>query len=274
MDCRNRRGHMSRLQLKVGAWELHSGRDRPVPCCQGSEIREFSLGAEISRNKPGFNRLFDEAVETAHPETVRFFIGGGGVSDPGAEAKAGDGPSPKTEKFLRLLGAHERSLFVYVFALVSSWQDAEEVMQRVRIRIWQQFDQYDEEKPFDAWARAIAYYLVLAYRKEKSRKREFFGERVLEAVSNQFDHHLERTDDRRDALLACMEKLDDRKRELVNVYYLSSRESTEAIAGELAMSPNALRQALFRIRRVLMECVERTLRMESRRLNQQASGPD
>jgi RNA polymerase sigma-70 factor, ECF subfamily len=187
------------------------------------------------------------------------------VIESGADATAGDGPSPKTEKFLRLLGAHERSLFAYVFALAPSWQDAEEVMQRVRIRIWQQFDQYDEEKPFDAWARAIAYYLVLAYRKEKSRKREFFAERVLEAVSDQFEQHLERANERRDALLTCLEKLDDRKRELVNVYYLSSRESTEAIAGELAMTPNALRQALFRIRRVLMECVERTLRMESRK---------
>jgi RNA polymerase sigma-70 factor (ECF subfamily) len=174
-------------------------------------------------------------------------------------------PSPKTEKFLKLLGAHERSLFAYVFALAPSWQDAEEVMQRVRIRIWQQFEQYDEDKPFDAWARAIAYYLVLAYRKEKSRKREFFTERILEAVSNQFEKHMERANDRRDALVTCLDKLDDRKRELVNVYYLSSRDSTETIAGDLSMTPNALRQSLFRIRRALMDCVERTVRAEARK---------
>jgi hypothetical protein len=30
------------------------------------------------------------------------------------------------------------------------------------------------------------------------------------------------------------------------------------------MTPNAVRQALFRIRRVLLECVERTMRVESR----------
>ena len=65
-------------------------------------------------------------------------------------------PTPKTEQFLELLGACERSLFAYVYALAPNWQDAEEIMQRVRIRIWQQFDQYDEAKSFDAWARAIA----------------------------------------------------------------------------------------------------------------------
>jgi RNA polymerase sigma-70 factor (ECF subfamily) len=190
------------------------------------------------------------------------------LSEQGPELPGGGQPSAKTERFLKLLGAHERSLFGYVYALAPTWQDAEEVMQRVRIRVWQQFDEYDEDKPFDAWARAIAYYLVLAYRKEKSRKREFFTERILEAVSNQFEQHVGSSNDRRDALLTCLEKLDERKRDLVTNYYLSSRESTEAVAGELAMTPNALRQALFRIRRVLMDCVERTMRIESRTTDQ------
>jgi len=173
-------------------------------------------------------------------------------------------PGPKTEQFLKLLGAHERNLFAYVYALAPNWQDAEEVMQRVRIRIWQQFDQYDVEKPFDAWARAIAYYLVLAYRKEKKRQREFFSERVLEAIGQQFDTHLHGASERRDALLNCLNKLEVRKRELVTKYYSSARETGEAIATMLSMTPNALRQSLFRILRVLLECVERTMQSESR----------
>jgi RNA polymerase sigma-70 factor (ECF subfamily) len=172
-------------------------------------------------------------------------------------------PTPQTEHFLRLLGAHERGLFAYVYALAPNWQDAEEVMQRVRIRIWQQFDQYDVEKPFDAWARAIAYYLVLAYRKEKSRQREFFTEAILEAVSNQFDVHLQNADDRREALLRCMEKLDSRRRKLVTDYYSSARNAGETIAEKLSMTPNALRQSLYRIRKILLECVTRTMRAEA-----------
>jgi RNA polymerase sigma-70 factor (ECF subfamily) len=174
------------------------------------------------------------------------------------------GAEPHTEQFLTLLGAHERNLFAYVYALTPNWQDAEEVMQRVRIRIWQQFRQYDAEKPFDAWARAIAYYLVLAYRKEKSRQREFFTEQVLEAVSNEFNAHAPEASDRRDALLRCLDKLDGRKRELVTTYYSSSRQATETIAEKLSTTPNALRQSIFRIRKVLMECVQRTMQAESR----------
>jgi RNA polymerase sigma-70 factor (ECF subfamily) len=189
-----------------------------------------------------------------------------GANHPAANIGPGmnDGQGPKTEEFLRLLGAHERSLFAYVYALAPGWLDAEEVMQRLRIRIWQQFDQYESDKPFDAWARAIAYYLVLAYRKEKSRQREFFAERVLEAVSSQYEKHLEGAQDRNEVLTGCLEKLDARKRELVNAYYSSAKNSSEAVADKLSMTPNAVRQALFRIRKILLECVERTMRVESR----------
>jgi RNA polymerase sigma-70 factor, ECF subfamily len=185
------------------------------------------------------------------------------LNDSGGDFSSTDKSDPKTEHFLQLLGAHERNLFAYVYALTHNWQDAEEIMQRVRIRIWQQFEQYDVAKPFDAWARAIAYYLVLAYRKERSRQREFFTERVLEAVGAQFEAHLEQADVRREALLNCLEKLDGRKRDLVTTYYSSMRESGEAIASKLSMTPNALRQALFRIRKVLIECVGRAIRAEA-----------
>jgi RNA polymerase sigma-70 factor (ECF subfamily) len=150
-----------------------------------------------------------------------------------------------------------------VYALTPNWQDAEEVMQRVRIRIWQQFDQYDAEKPFDAWARAIAYYLVLAYRKEKCRQREFFTEAILEAVSDQFSEYWESADERREALLRCLEKLDTRRRDLVTAYYSSARNTSEAIATKLSITPNALRQSLYRIRKILLNCVTRTMRAEA-----------
>ncbi len=189
---------------------------------------------------------------------------GNPLDESGNELSPPDQANPQTEQFLKLLGAHERSLFAYVYALTPNWEDAEEVMQRVRIRIWQQFGQYDAEKPFDAWARAIAYYLVLAYRKEKSRQREFFTEQVLEAVSNEFETHLADSGDRREALLRCLDKLEPHKRDLVKSYYASARQTTETIASKLSMTPNALRQSMFRIRKVLLECVHRTMQAESR----------
>ena len=146
-------------------------------------------------------------------------------------------------------------------ALTPNWQDAEEIMQQVRIRIWQDFDQYDPAKPFGSWARAIAYYLTLAFRKERSRQREFFSERILEEVSLAYEAVAENANERRAALARCLEKLGEEKRHVVEEYYLSA-EPAQRIADRLSMSPNALRQLLFRIRKTLFNCVERAVQSE------------
>ena len=152
-----------------------------------------------------------------------------------ARLQAGD------ESALRdLAEAYGSKIYQLAFRYLRNKEDAEEVMQRLRIRIWQQFDQYETDKPFDAWARAIAYYLVLAFRKEKSRQREFFAERILEAVSSQYEKHLERANERRDVLVGCLDKLEGHKRELVQTYYSSGKQSSDVIAESLSMTPNAL----------------------------------
>jgi hypothetical protein len=74
----------------------------------------------------------------------------------------GPGGQRDGQRFVEILGAHERELFGYIFSLTANWDDSQEVMQRLRIRVWEQFDRYDQARPFGAWARAIAYYLVLA----------------------------------------------------------------------------------------------------------------
>lgn len=173
-------------------------------------------------------------------------------------------PSPRTVELLKLLGTHERSLFAYVYALTPNWQDAEEVMQEVRIRIWQDFDRYDPAKPFGCWARAIAFYLTLTYRKQKNRQREFFSTQLLREVSDTYETLVDSTSERRAALRRCLDKLSERKRKLIEDYYLAAQPARARIAEQLSLKPNALRQLLFRIRKTLFECVERTLRSEMR----------
>jgi len=176
---------------------------------------------------------------------------------------AGADPSRRTVEFLQLLGAHERSLFAYVYALTPNWQEAEDLMQQVRIRIWQEFDKYDSEKSFGSWARAIAYYLTLAHRKEKSRQREYFSEHILEEVSRTYETLAEGASERQVALTRCLDRLEGNKRRIVEAYYLSA-EPAKNIAERLAMTPNALRQLLFRVRKMLFDCVERAVQMELR----------
>lgn len=164
-----------------------------------------------------------------------------------------------TERFVELLGAHERELFAYVYALTVNWEDAQEIMQRVRIRLWQQFDTYDEAKPFGAWARAVSYYLVLAFRKERSRQREYFAEGVLELVSDTYEQGVDQFGQRREALLKCLEKLTNEQRGMVDRCYANNEKIVD-VADQLGVTSGALRQSLFRIRKSLQDCVRRVVR--------------
>ena len=132
---------------------------------------------------------------------------------------------PGRSNCCRFLGLTNAVCLRTCVALCPNWQDAEEIMQQVRIRIWQDFDQYDPAKPFGCWARAIAYYLTLAYRKERSRQREFFSERILEEVSLTYEMLAETANERRTALVRCLEKLGAQKRRVIEEYYLSAEPS-------------------------------------------------
>ena len=170
---------------------------------------------------------------------------------------AGRDALPGGPQFVELLGAHERALFGYVFSMTGNWDDSQEIMQRLRIRVWEQFDQYDSARPFGAWARAIAYYLVLAFRKEKSRQREYFTERVMQLLDDAYSTAEADVSNSREVLVDCLDKLSIDKQRLVTEYYVPGGPA--ALAESLGKTANSLRQAVLRIRRVLLECVERTL---------------
>jgi len=43
-----------------------------------------------------------------------------------------------------LLAKNERRLSQYVLALVPNWADADDLIQQTKVRLWEQFGQYDK----------------------------------------------------------------------------------------------------------------------------------
>jgi RNA polymerase sigma-70 factor (ECF subfamily) len=165
---------------------------------------------------------------------------------------------PDSDRFVELLGKQERHLLPYVYSLTSDWNDAEEVAQRVRLKLWKQFDQYDDTLSFGAWARAIAYYEVLTYRKEKQRRPDFLNEAVLSKLCETYEELVDPSDSRHMALQDCLEKLASKDRKLVADYYENLGKSAD-LSKTAGLSIAALRQKLYRIRKLLFGCVERKL---------------
>lgn len=167
----------------------------------------------------------------------------------------------KTRRFVALLGAHDRRLFGYILALVPHYADAEELAQQVRLRLWEQFDEYDATKDFGAWARTIAHYRILAHRESVAGKRAQLSGEAFDAIAAPASAAMEQFDDRQWALQECLGRLHESKRQLLMRYY-STGETLREIATQTGRTFDAVRHSVLRTRLSLAECVGRVLRRE------------
>jgi RNA polymerase sigma-70 factor, ECF subfamily len=165
-------------------------------------------------------------------------------------------------QFVRLLAQHDHQLTGYVHTLVPIWQDAEDVLQETKLRLWEQFDSFRPDGDFTAWAVAIAQYLVQAHRKQRQRQRVCFSDDLVEKIARHIPAiSSARHDDRMSALVECVKALSGSSRRLLRLFCTSHRRIKD-LAQELGQTPSATYSTLFRVRRSLLECVRRRLHEE------------
>jgi RNA polymerase sigma-70 factor, ECF subfamily len=168
-------------------------------------------------------------------------------------------------EYVCLLAEHERQLSGYVHALVPLWQDAEDVLQEVKLRLWEQFDSFRRNADFAAWAITIASYMVRAHRKRCQRGRVHFSDELLEKISQHVSAiSSSGRDERVSALMECARTLSDANRKLLGLF-LRGHQKIKDIARELGQTPSTTRKSLYRIRRSLFECAQKRLQEGMRR---------
>jgi len=175
------------------------------------------------------------------------------------------GPSTdeRTREFVSLLGVHDGRLCAFILTLVPDYADADDLAQQVRLALWEQFDEFDRTKDFGVWARTIAYYKVLAFRKRSARQHARLSQAFLDSIADEAGAHSEAWDDTYRALVACLAQLDAAKRKLLISYY-SAKESMRVLAGRLHRTTDSVRHSIQRTRAALAECIANRLR-EGRR---------
>lgn len=165
------------------------------------------------------------------------------------------------DEFAALYSKCHLEMLRYVLTLLPDRHKAEDVVQETARLLWKKFDEYDSARPFWPWARKFAYLEVLKVRKREAIRMEYFSDELVELLAEERAAHENSLTAQRAALAACLDKLDEPAREL-----LMDRYDGEVGLGELAeqqgKSANALYLAMHRIRQKLVECVNRTLRLE------------
>ncbi len=159
------------------------------------------------------------------------------------------------EAFLRSLAGHERWLATYVYSLVSSTADADDILQECKVTMWKKFGQFTPGTNFRAWARTIALHQILNHRRSEQRRpvaaldREF-----IEAIAAEIDRRSDQLDEQADVLRTCLRKLPAAHRAIVVARYYEGCDIDE-IAAKTDRSAEAVYRLLSRIRKALGECV-------------------
>lgn len=167
----------------------------------------------------------------------------------------------RTNEFMQLLTGMQSRLYAYICSMIGDATGSLDVLQETNVVLWDKAGEYDPDRPFPPWAFRIAYLQVLAYRKRCVRSRLVFDENLISEMTEEF---LSRDEDHTlllEALDCCLEKLPGFRRELIDCRYARG-ESVDQIAKRLRKAPNVISASLYRVRKVLLSCIESRLAAE------------
>lgn len=163
-----------------------------------------------------------------------------------------------------MLWAHaEPSLFAFISAGVGNYADAEDVLQRVAVAAVRKFRDYDECKPFVAWAIGIAKFEILGYLRGKSTDRHRFVADSLEHVVRGFEAIASELEERRDALADCLKRVQTQWQVVLEKRY-SEGMSVAAIAEQMKLTEDNVSVMLHRARAALRKCIDGKLNTGTR----------
>ena len=169
----------------------------------------------------------------------------------------------RATQFVNWLTSHQRDLYTYINTMLLGDSAAVDVLQDTNLDLWAHIDSFDFSRPFLPWAYTFAFHRVLAFRKSSRRSRLVFSDETMELIGKAFINDDTPADARLTALHGCLEKLDDKQRQLIRDRYVE-KMSVKSLATRLGGTANQISARLYRIRGILAKCIESTLTMEGR----------
>ena len=183
------------------------------------------------------------------------------AADPNSASQSHDSADLHGERFVMLMSKHERHINACILALVPNWADAEDIGQETKLRMWRQFERFDESGDFGAWGRTIARNVIRERHRRLQGKPHVFGQAFLDAVEEEIAARREGSDRRHGFLAECLAELKKSSCDFLKQCY-GSQQTVAATAADCGRSSESVYKQLERIRRTLRTCIERKSREE------------
>jgi RNA polymerase sigma-70 factor (ECF subfamily) len=161
----------------------------------------------------------------------------------------------QSEQFAVLWSAAQPTITAFIRTLMPDFQQAEDLLQRVAVMLVRKFHEYDSQRPFAAWAIGFAKNEVLYYRRQLATDKHLFDDEIVEKIAVSYEQLVEEIDPIREALGDCVEELQGRSRQVIELRYGRGLNSVQ-IAAKMRLSSGAVRVLLHRVRSGLRKCIE------------------
>lgn len=165
----------------------------------------------------------------------------------------------KQTRFIQALTECQEALRGYCYAKTRIWADAEDVMQKTNLKLWELEADWDRERPFLPWALGVARITVLSHYRDRQRDRLVFDEDVMELMEKPLRIEAEKTPELVLAMRHCLGRIEAKPREILKAHYLEGWSLGE-IAESVGRSVSGIKSLLFRLRRELASCIEKEMR--------------
>ena len=164
------------------------------------------------------------------------------------------------DEFIKYFLPNHMRIFSYTLTLVPNYVDAEDIMQEASSIMWRKFSEFEPGSDFVAWGNRIVYFLVLDYRRKKSRKGIKYDDSVFEKIVSIADKQVGKNDRKVEALSDCMKKMSERDRVLLRLRYYENLKPNK-IASRIGMTIQTVYKSLARAQGRLALCVKRSMKL-------------
>jgi RNA polymerase sigma-70 factor, ECF subfamily len=169
----------------------------------------------------------------------------------------------RNDLFSELLTRDQSRIYGYIFALVRNAEDAADLFQSVCLVLWRKFETFQPGTSFFFWARRASIFEVRNFLKRKKQPTHI-SEQLLDAfVQAPNENRSDATELYLAALRRCKAKLDAADAELLDLRYAENL-GTRKIADRMGRPQQGICNSLARIRKWLMDCVQRDMVQQER----------
>ncbi len=173
-------------------------------------------------------------------------------------------PEAKRDRVLKLALECRVGLLAYARSLLGSYSQADDVVQEAMLVVTTKYEEFEEGTSMLAWCRSIVRIEVLREKQRQQSDRSLARRLLDDAVDAAFEEFQETqrsygADTWREALERCLQRIPDRGRQVLDARFADGL-GYQQIGERVGMSLEAVRKALFRLKKQVRTCVETSAR--------------